>query len=156
MNTKPKHWHALQERSITLSTPTQPLKYHCSDHTYTLSHRFPHSFLLPSLPHFSTHSKPPHRISAIPIPFHETKLTFLLKTILSAPTYILVVKMAIQLENLVESIKSKVRSLKKSKKPYVKMDKSASVKVEIRSRKARKLIDKTLKAADRPGKKQIP
>ncbi|KAF7811094.1 Cyclin-dependent kinase [Senna tora] len=60
--------------------------------------------------------------------------------------------MANQLENLVESIKSKVRSLKKSKKPYVKMDKSASVKVEIRSRKARKLIDKTLKAADRPGK----
>ncbi|CAH2050111.1 unnamed protein product [Thlaspi arvense] len=37
--------------------------------------------------------------------------------------------MAIQLENLVESIKSKVRSLKKSKKkPYVRMDKSASVK----------------------------
>ncbi|KAI3445874.1 hypothetical protein Pfo_002539 [Paulownia fortunei] len=64
--------------------------------------------------------------------------------------------MAIQLENLVESIKSKVRSLKKSKKPYVKMDKSASVKVEIRSRKARKLIDKTLKAADRSGKKQVP
>lgn len=49
-----------------------------------------------------------------------------------------------------ESIKSKVRSLKlkKGKKPYVKMDKSASVKVEIRSRKARKLIEKTLKAAD--------
>ncbi|GER36927.1 ribosomal RNA small subunit methyltransferase E [Striga asiatica] len=65
-------------------------------------------------------------------------------------------KMAIQLENLVESIKSKVRSLKKSKKPYVKMDKSASVRVEIRSRKAKKLIDKTLKAADRPGKKHIP
>ncbi|PIN07628.1 hypothetical protein CDL12_00743 [Handroanthus impetiginosus] len=63
--------------------------------------------------------------------------------------------MAIQLENLMESIKSKVRSLKKSKKPYIKMDKSASVKVEIRSRKAKKLIDKTLKAADRPGKKQL-
>ncbi|XP_054785566.1 uncharacterized protein LOC129292076 [Prosopis cineraria] len=64
--------------------------------------------------------------------------------------------MANQLENLVESIKSKVRSLKKSKKkPYVKMDKSASVKVEIRSRKARKLIDKTLKAADHPGKSTI-
>ncbi|XP_073023589.1 uncharacterized protein [Primulina eburnea] len=60
--------------------------------------------------------------------------------------------MAIQLENLVESIKSKVRSLKKSKKPYLKMDKSASVKVEIRSRKARKIIEKTLKSADRPGK----
>ncbi|KAK4401776.1 Ribosomal RNA small subunit methyltransferase E [Sesamum angolense] len=69
---------------------------------------------------------------------------------------LVVFQMAIQLENLVASIKSKVRSLKKSKKPYVKMDKSASVKVEIRSRKARKLIDKTLKAADRPGKKQIP
>ncbi|KAF5733223.1 hypothetical protein HS088_TW17G00763 [Tripterygium wilfordii] len=65
--------------------------------------------------------------------------------------------MAIQLENLVESIKSKVRSLKKSnkKKPYVKMDKSASVRVEIRSRKARKLIDKTLKVADKPGKHSI-
>ncbi|EPS73204.1 hypothetical protein M569_01559 [Genlisea aurea] len=63
--------------------------------------------------------------------------------------------MANHLGSLVESIKSKVRSLKKSKKPYVKMDKSASVKVEIRSRKARQLIDKTLKAADRPGKKQL-
>jgi hypothetical protein len=38
--------------------------------------------------------------------------------------------------------------MKKKKKPYVKMDKSASVKVEIRSRKARKLIEKTLKVAD--------
>ncbi|KAF5936974.1 hypothetical protein HYC85_024480 [Camellia sinensis] len=65
--------------------------------------------------------------------------------------------MANQFENLVESIKSKVRSLKKSKKkkPYVKMDKSASVKVEIRSRQARNLIDKTLKVADRPGKRTI-
>ncbi|XVF67418.1 hypothetical protein PTKIN_Ptkin10aG0119400 [Pterospermum kingtungense] len=66
--------------------------------------------------------------------------------------------MANQLENLVESIKSKVRALnlKKSKnKPYIKMDKSSSVKVEIRSRKARKLIDKTLKVADRPGKRSI-
>ncbi|KAL8554753.1 hypothetical protein ACS0TY_002810 [Phlomoides rotata] len=63
--------------------------------------------------------------------------------------------MAIQLENLMQSIKSKVRALKKSKKPYVKMDKSASVRVEIRSRKAKKLIDKTLKAADNPGKKPL-
>ncbi|XP_021827491.1 uncharacterized protein LOC110768116 [Prunus avium] len=63
-----------------------------------------------------------------------------------------------QLENLVESIKSKVRALKKNskKKPYIKMDKSSSVKVEIRSKKARKLIDKTLKAADRLGKRPIP
>ncbi|KAK8558701.1 hypothetical protein V6N13_098344 [Hibiscus sabdariffa] len=68
--------------------------------------------------------------------------------------------MANQLGSLVESIKSKVRALKKSKKnssnkPYIKMDKSSSVKVEIRSRKARKLIDKTLKAADRPGKRTL-
>ncbi|XP_062083128.1 uncharacterized protein LOC133789318 [Humulus lupulus] len=63
-----------------------------------------------------------------------------------------------QLENLVESIKSKVRAFKsksKPKKSYVKMDKSSSVKVEIRSRKARKLIDKTLKVADRPGKRTV-
>ncbi|XP_042500032.1 uncharacterized protein LOC122078210 [Macadamia integrifolia] len=64
--------------------------------------------------------------------------------------------MANQLGNLVESIKSKVRSLKKSKKkPYIKMDKSSSVKVEIRSKKARKLIEKNLKVADRPGKRSI-
>ncbi|KAM7479094.1 hypothetical protein LguiA_027307 [Lonicera macranthoides] len=60
-----------------------------------------------------------------------------------------------QLENLVQSIKSKVRALKKSKKPYEKMDKSPSVKVEIRSKKARKLIDKTLKLADSTGKRTI-
>ncbi|KAK4722922.1 hypothetical protein R3W88_013155 [Solanum pinnatisectum] len=63
--------------------------------------------------------------------------------------------MVIQLESLVESIKSKVRKLKKSKKPYVKMDKSSSVRVEIRSKKARKLIDKTLQAADPPGKSSL-
>ncbi|KAL5706688.1 hypothetical protein ACHQM5_024822 [Ranunculus cassubicifolius] len=63
--------------------------------------------------------------------------------------------MAIPFENMIQSIKSKVKKLKKSKKPYVKMDKSSSVRVEIRSRKAKKLIDKTLKAADRPGEKSI-
>ncbi|KAK9097144.1 hypothetical protein Sjap_022641 [Stephania japonica] len=64
--------------------------------------------------------------------------------------------MAIQLESIVESIKSKVRALKKSKKkPYVKMDKSSSVKVEIRSRQAKKLIEKTMRVADRPGKRAI-
>ncbi|XP_039158321.1 uncharacterized protein LOC120288416 [Eucalyptus grandis] len=61
--------------------------------------------------------------------------------------------MANHLEGLVETIKSKVRALKKTKKPYVKMDKSSSVKVEIRSRKARQLIDKTLKHADQPAKR---
>ena len=54
-----------------------------------------------------------------------------------------------------ESIKSKVKALKKSKKPYIKMDKSSSVKVEIRSRKAKKLIEKAMRAADRPGKRTI-
>ncbi|XP_020208356.1 uncharacterized protein LOC109793300 [Cajanus cajan] len=63
--------------------------------------------------------------------------------------------MANQLGNLVESIKSKVGFLKKTKKAYLKMDKSASVKVEIRSRKARKLIDKTLKAADTPANRTL-
>lgn len=60
----------------------------------------------------------------------------------------------IQLDSLLETIKSKVRGLKRSSakkpaKPYLKMDKSASVKVEIRSRKARQLINKTLKSADK-------
>ena len=65
--------------------------------------------------------------------------------------------MANQLGSIMETIKSKVNALKrkKSKKPYIKMDKSASVKVEIRSRKARQLIDKTLKAADSPGKLRL-
>ncbi|KMT01016.1 hypothetical protein BVRB_9g222770 [Beta vulgaris subsp. vulgaris] len=62
--------------------------------------------------------------------------------------------MANQLGNLVETIKSKVNALKNkkkksSKKPYMKMDKSASVKVEIRSRKTRQLIDKTLNGKSR-------
>ncbi|KAK4724264.1 hypothetical protein R3W88_027043 [Solanum pinnatisectum] len=60
--------------------------------------------------------------------------------------------MGIELENFVESIKSKVRKLKK---PYIKMEKSSSVKVEIRSKKARKLVEKTLQAADRPGKRSL-
>ncbi|KAL2945258.1 Elongation factor P [Bienertia sinuspersici] len=64
------------------------------------------------------------------------------------------------LGSIMETIKSKVNNAlnkkkKKSKKPYLKMDKSASVKVEIRSRKTRQLIDKTLKAADRPGKSSL-
>nr|XP_043630886.1 uncharacterized protein LOC122602240 [Erigeron canadensis] len=66
-----------------------------------------------------------------------------------------------QLENLIESIKSKVKALKRKKtnkkKPvYMKMDKTNSVRVQIRSNNARKLIDKTLQAADHPGKRSIP
>ncbi|KAL5582022.1 hypothetical protein UlMin_014464 [Ulmus minor] len=53
------------------------------------------------------------------------------------------------LDRLVVSLKSKIRSLK-MKKPYDKIEKSESMRVEIRSRKARKLIEKTLKIADSP------
>ncbi|XP_055813262.1 uncharacterized protein LOC129882822 [Solanum dulcamara] len=63
--------------------------------------------------------------------------------------------MEYQLENLVESIKSKVRKLKKSKKPYIKMKKSSSVKVEIRNKKAHKLVEKTLQTANHPGKHSL-
>ncbi|XAR51576.1 hypothetical protein NMG60_11006240 [Bertholletia excelsa] len=54
------------------------------------------------------------------------------------------------LERLVVSLKSKLRSLKPKNKPYGKIEKSESMRVEIRSRKARKLIDQTLKIADSP------
>ncbi|XP_047263443.1 uncharacterized protein LOC124896106 [Capsicum annuum] len=60
--------------------------------------------------------------------------------------------MAIQFENLVESIKLKARKLKKS---YIKIDKSSNVRVDIRNRNARNLIDKTLQAADRPSKSSL-
>uniref|UniRef100_A0A1S8ACZ4 Uncharacterized protein n=1 Tax=Citrus limon TaxID=2708 RepID=A0A1S8ACZ4_CITLI len=53
------------------------------------------------------------------------------------------------LERLVVSLKSKIRSLK-MKKFYDKIEKSESMRVEIRSRKARKLIEKTMKIADSP------
>ncbi|MCL7034500.1 hypothetical protein MKW94_008946 [Papaver nudicaule] len=63
--------------------------------------------------------------------------------------------MVYRLENLVQSIKSKVRGIKKSRKPYIKMDKCASVRVQIRSTRAKKLIEKTMKAADSPRKINI-
>ncbi|KAJ8751841.1 hypothetical protein K2173_026038 [Erythroxylum novogranatense] len=53
------------------------------------------------------------------------------------------------IEKLVVSLKSKIRSLK-TKKPYDKIEKSDSMRFEIRSRKAKKLIEKTLKIADSP------
>lgn len=56
------------------------------------------------------------------------------------------------LERLMVTIKSKIRSLK-MKKPYDKIDKSESMRVEIRSRKARKIIEETLKVADSPKSK---
>lgn len=53
------------------------------------------------------------------------------------------------LERLLVNLKSKLRCLK-MKKPYDKIEKSESMRVEIRSRKARKLIEETLKVADSP------
>nr|GFB38358.1 hypothetical protein [Tanacetum cinerariifolium] len=66
--------------------------------------------------------------------------------------------MANRLANLMETLKSEVKALKRKKwkKPYVKMDKSSSVKMQICSSKAQKLIDKTLRAADRPEKHPLP
>ncbi|XP_039021625.1 uncharacterized protein LOC120153825 [Hibiscus syriacus] len=54
---------------------------------------------------------------------------------------------------MVVSLKSKLRSLKTMKKDYDKVEKSESMRVEIRSRKARKLIERTLKIADSPTSK---
>ncbi|KAL4652209.1 hypothetical protein ACB098_01G192100 [Castanea mollissima] len=58
------------------------------------------------------------------------------------------------LERLMVTLKSKIRSLK-MKKPYDKIEKSDSMRIEIRSRKAQKLIQKTLKIADSPKTKAI-
>ena len=41
------------------------------------------------------------------------------------------------------------------KKPYDKIEKSESMRIEIRSKKAQKLIQKTLKIADSPKTKAI-
>jgi len=57
--------------------------------------------------------------------------------------------MTMGLGSLVMNLKSKIRSLK-MKKPYDKIEKSDSMRVEIRSRKARKLVEETLKIADSP------
>ncbi|KAH0904167.1 LOW QUALITY PROTEIN: hypothetical protein HID58_043670 [Brassica napus] len=59
------------------------------------------------------------------------------------------------LDSLVETIKSKVGLLRrKKKKPYIKMDKSSSVRVEIRIRPEISSI-RTLKLADRPGQRAL-
>ncbi|KAJ6290567.1 hypothetical protein OIU78_026331 [Salix suchowensis] len=57
--------------------------------------------------------------------------------------------MTMGLGSLMVSLKSKIRGLK-MKKPYDKIEKSDSMRVEIRSRKAKKLIEETLKIADSP------
>ncbi|KAL3723464.1 hypothetical protein ACJRO7_035616 [Eucalyptus globulus] len=59
------------------------------------------------------------------------------------------------IERLVGSLKSKLRSLKLKKPLYDKIEKSDSMRVEIRSRKARKLIEETLKVADSPKSRSV-
>ncbi|KAF9590934.1 hypothetical protein IFM89_000479 [Coptis chinensis] len=54
------------------------------------------------------------------------------------------------LERLVMSLKSRVLRALRPKKLYDKVEKSDSMRIEIRSKKARKLIEKTLKIADSP------
>ncbi|KAL8044305.1 hypothetical protein ABFX02_08G038000 [Erythranthe guttata] len=57
------------------------------------------------------------------------------------------------LEKLMTSLKSKIKGIKIKKQEqdyYNKIDKSESMRVEIRSRKARKLNQDTLKFADSP------
>ncbi|WVZ15902.1 hypothetical protein V8G54_013468 [Vigna mungo] len=63
-------------------------------------------------------------------------------------------KKAMGLGRLMVTLKSKMRSLKIVKKSeYDKVEKSESMRMEIRSRKARKLIEQTLKVADSPKSK---
>ncbi|OIT39232.1 hypothetical protein A4A49_16987 [Nicotiana attenuata] len=55
------------------------------------------------------------------------------------------------LERLMASLKTRLRRCLKMKEPkYDKIEKSESMRIEIRSRKARKLIEQTLKIADSP------
>ena len=60
--------------------------------------------------------------------------------------------MTMGLGSLMMNLKSKIRGLK-MKKPYDKIEKSDSMRVEIRSRKAKKLIEENLKIADSPRSK---
>ncbi|KNA12441.1 hypothetical protein SOVF_125700 [Spinacia oleracea] len=61
------------------------------------------------------------------------------------------------LERLMGTFKTKLRRSFKGKKPhdYDEIEKSESMRIEIRSKKARKLIEETLKFADSPTKKTL-
>ncbi|GFP91426.1 hypothetical protein PHJA_001286600 [Phtheirospermum japonicum] len=58
--------------------------------------------------------------------------------------------MGLGLGRLMTSLKSKLKSMKIMKKPYDKIEKSESMRIELRSQKARKLIHDTLRIADSP------
>uniref|UniRef100_A0A6N2LHU7 Uncharacterized protein n=1 Tax=Salix viminalis TaxID=40686 RepID=A0A6N2LHU7_SALVM len=93
-------------------------------------------------------SSPPPRLSSRPHspPLHPLSATLL--SFLQWPA----IYMTMGLVSLMVSLKSKIRGLK-MKKPYDKIEKSDSMRVEIRSRKAKKLIEETLKIADSPRSK---
>ncbi|KAG9159648.1 hypothetical protein Leryth_013629 [Lithospermum erythrorhizon] len=59
-----------------------------------------------------------------------------------------------RLGKLMATLKSKLKS-PKVKKPYEKVEKSDSMRVELRSRKARKIIEETLKVADSPKTRSV-
>ncbi|KAL9231351.1 hypothetical protein vseg_006590 [Gypsophila vaccaria] len=62
------------------------------------------------------------------------------------------------LERLIGTLKTKVMKSLKTKKSYDEyneIEKSESMRIEIRSRKARKLIQETLKFADSPTKRCV-
>ncbi|ONK79395.1 uncharacterized protein A4U43_C01F5920 [Asparagus officinalis] len=57
---------------------------------------------------------------------------------------------------VVQSLKMKLRRLKmKKQENYDKMDKTESMRVEIRSKKARKIIADTMKISNSPGQKSF-
>ncbi|MCD7450711.1 hypothetical protein HAX54_008165 [Datura stramonium] len=59
-------------------------------------------------------------------------------------------------ERLMVNLKTKLRRSLKMKESYDKIEKSESMRVEIRSKKARKLIEQTLKIADSPKSRSYP
>ncbi|KAH0697538.1 hypothetical protein P3S67_025136 [Capsicum chacoense] len=59
-------------------------------------------------------------------------------------------------ERLMVNLKTKLRRSFKMKESYDKIEKSESMRVEIRSKKARKLIEQTLKIADSPKSRSYP
>lgn len=61
------------------------------------------------------------------------------------------------LERLMINLKMKLKkSQKMMQEPYQKIEKSESMRVEIRSRKARRLVGRTLKITDSPQTRSYP
>ncbi|KAJ6371117.1 hypothetical protein OIU77_001595 [Salix suchowensis] len=119
------------------------------------SHNHLHSFISSPPPRLSSpHSPPLHPLPPVGArkllrQIHRFSLQL---CSLFAGRYTVAIYMTMGLGSLMVSLKSKIRGLK-MKKPYDKIEKSDSMRVEIRSRKAKKLIEETLKIADSPRSK---